>query len=292
MPFISSHSSQYGPLGRGKAFRADPGYADYYGGVADNSYSTNEVYSLAIPAGWTKVLVLAIGPGGGSDNKDSWGGGGGGGGAAKGGYTLTGGETLSISIGRTSRNITTNSTAGNGVRILPATVSSATRGTLLTATGGVTASSGSGGGGGSGTLNTASDFAVQNGGTWSGGSGLTYTGNYLGDTAGSGSGYAGGGGAGGHGNNGGSHGTLQNTTAFNNSLSAAPFKYGYTSYNKSTKGSNSWHNGMTSNPSFGGGSGGHSSGSDGQWGGSGMVRIVWGLDNDSGGTFSVSSHGW
>jgi hypothetical protein len=292
MPFISSPASQYGPLGRGKAFRADPGYADYYGGVATNSLGASDTYTLAVPAGWTKIMVLAIGPGGGSAEKDYWGGGAGGGGAAKGGYNITAGETLTITIGKTSRNQTSSNSAHNGYTNPSARVSSATRGTLLTATAGQNANGYSGGSAGTGTLNIASDFAVQNGGTWSGGSGLSYTGNYTSVTAGSGSGYAGGGGAGGHGNNGGAHGTLQNSTAFNSSLSAAPFKYGYTSYYKSSSGSNSWANGMTSNPSFGGGAGGHSSGSDGQWGGSGMVRIVWGLSNDAGGTFSVSSHGW
>ena len=272
--------------------RQPPGWADFVGMQSTaNAKGELDSYTFALPRGYNRIIVLAIGVGGGPNQRDQWGGGGSGAGAAKAGYVLSYGDVLTIQVPRAAANKGGNDTTFNGFQAPACTVSSAKRGLLLRANAGINSNYSNAPVGGAGQLIIASDFPVQNGGAYQGGAGHQYDGGYENNTAGAGAGYAGGGGGGGHGNNGGAHGTLQTSASFVASLGLARAKFGAPVYNRSIRGSNSWSNGLIEDASFGGGAGGHSSGSTPVFPGRAFVRVLWGLSSDGGPTDPVG-HGW
>ncbi len=165
----------------------------------ETTYVNTGTYNFIVPAGVTEVSAVCVGGGGGSGGTGSnrGGGGGGGGGLAYGTFTVTPGETLTVSVGVGGLSGTSNSAMGSvgGESYIRRNAT-----TLL---------SGGGGGGGrngssSATGGTSSGTERDGGGT--GGAGGRYSYNNAGGAGGGGAGYSGNGGGGAYGNSNGGGG--------------------------------------------------------------------------------------
>lgn len=165
----------------------------------ESVYTNTGVYSFVVPDGVTEVSAVCVGGGGGAAGTGSnrGGGGGGGGGLAYGTFTVTPGETLTVSVGAGGSSGTSNLSVGS-----QGGASSVRRGAL-------TLLSGNGGGGGTSGSSQASggsSSGSERDGGGTGGSGGRYSYNNAGGAGGGAAGYSGNGGSGAYGNSNGGGG--------------------------------------------------------------------------------------
>jgi hypothetical protein len=226
-----------------------------------------------VPAGVTSITVEAWGGGGGGAGRTSGGrsGGGGGGGAyVRKSFSVTGGSTVNISIGKGGTGSTTgNSTAGNATTVTYGTVAT------LTANGGGGCTNNSttstGGSGGSSSSSNCTGTAGSCNEWWSGGSGGTGGGS-------AGKGGGGGGGSGGNSSSGaGGTGATATANTGTGGTGGGAWAGPPASYTGGTGGScgGTNSNGGNGNVRGGGGAGAGTGATTGGNGGNGSVRITF-----------------
>lgn len=252
----------------------------------------NETYTFTVPDGVDSVSMIAIGGGGGGGNGTTVQGGGGGGGGAlayANNVSVTPGESLSIQVGDGGNYNFPNMVEGNGGNSFVKRGSTA----LVEAGGGERGGAAFTGNNdsGAGTVQTGTGNNGGNGGTrntGAGGAGGGGAGGYTGtggrgNNAGGGSGSAGSGGAGGGGGasnasgNGAQGGGVNPYGAGSSGGEGSDSSVGNGGGGGSGGQSGSSTSGGLGNL-YGGGGGGSANNGNGQSGGRGVVRIIWGTD--------------